>query len=347
MTAEQKSRIAVIVVNYATAELAIAAVESVLAHHHDGHPVEVHLVDNASPGDDAARIARAHAEGHWGDRVTLWLENENHGFGRGNNVVLKALAARADPPDYAFLLNPDASLANEALAILADAMDAQPQISAAGAAIERPDVGRVTAAFRFPSAASEFAAAVGIRPISRWFDGTEVALPKTLPRGPVDWVSGAAVMFRISAVREAGFFDPDFFLYYEETELLWRLHAQGGAVWFVPEARIGHVAGAATGMQEGKRRNRAQPGYWYDSWRLYYVKTLGVGGARRVALAKYLGAGLNATIRTLTGRKPDAAENFGPDFRQYVLKPLFFGDPLEARPDGRTPKAAWLQRGRA
>lgn len=344
MTTGTKSSIAVIVVNYGTADLALAAVDSVLTRNHGGHPVEVHLVDNASPGDDAATIAQAHDARGWGDRVTLWLERENHGFGRGNDVVLKALAQRPAPPDYAFLLNPDATLANEALAILADAMDADPRIAAAGASIERDNGRRVTAAFRFPSAASEFAAAVGIRPISRFFDGTEVALPPDQPRGPVDWVSGASVMFRVSAARAAGFFDPDFFLYYEETELQWRLHQAGGTIWFVPEARVGHVSGAATGMQEGKARNRAQPGYWYDSWRLYFVKTRGVGGARKAALAKYFGSALNAVIRRLTGRAPDAVDRFGPDFRRHVLRPLFFGDPLEARPDGRTPKAAWLKR---
>lgn len=344
MTSRTGSGIAVIVVNYGTADLAIAAVDSVLAHQNGDHPVEVHLVDNASPGGDAAVIADAHAAKGWGAQVTLWLERENHGFGRGNNVVLHALAQRADPPRYFFLLNPDASLSNEALAILADFMDARPEVTVAGARVERPDGTPVSAAFRFPGAASEFGATVCFGPISRLFEGAAVALPVDQPQAQVDWVTGAAVMFRFDAAQKAGFFDPDFFLYYEETELIHRMHRMGGQVWFVPEARIGHVAGAATGMESGRSRSRAQPGYWYDSWRLYFVKTLGVGGARRVALAKYGAAMLNMVLRRMTGRNPDAPENFGPDFRRHVLKPLFTGDPLEARPDGRTPKAQWLQR---
>ena len=91
-------RIAVITVNYGIAEMSIEAVESVLARTHGGYEVEVHLVDNASPKDDATQISEAHAARNWGDRVTLWLEETNHGFGRGNNVVLNALADRETPP---------------------------------------------------------------------------------------------------------------------------------------------------------------------------------------------------------------------------------------------------------
>ena len=48
--------ISVIIVNYGTAALTIAAVESVLARRHGGRRVDIHVVDNASPGDDAARL---------------------------------------------------------------------------------------------------------------------------------------------------------------------------------------------------------------------------------------------------------------------------------------------------
>ena len=80
------SSIAVIVVNYGTAPLAVSAVESVLERQHGGRLVEIHLVDNASPNDDAAFLRETHAAKGWGERVTLHLENENRGFGRGNNT---------------------------------------------------------------------------------------------------------------------------------------------------------------------------------------------------------------------------------------------------------------------
>jgi len=334
------TRISVIIVNYGTAGLAGEAVETILARDHGGRTVDIHLVDNGSPGDDAAILRRAHAERDWGDRVTLHLERENHGFGRGNNVVLTALAGASAQPDYVFFLNPDARLVNEAVAVLATFLDENPGTVAAGAAVLRPDGTRVSAAFRFPGPMSEFIGMASFGLFNRLFPGREVALPPETERRPVDWVSGAAFMVRFPALLEVGFFDPDFFLYFEEAELMWRLHGTGQSVWYVPEAKVEHVAGAATGMRGGKHVSRAKPGYWYDSWRLYHVKTRGVGAARMAATLSLVGAAINLPLSAVRRKPSNVPARFFRDFGRNVLKPLFLGDPLLARPDGRTVKAA-------
>lgn len=322
---DMTSGIAVIVVNYGTPDLAIAAVESVLARQHGGYPVEVHLVDNASPGDDAAIFAATHTKHGWAGRVTLWLENENHGFGRGNNVVINALAARAAPPDYIFLLNPDAELQNEALAILADRLDATPQAAAVGAGIALPSGQPVTAAFRFPSVRSEFAQAVNFGPVSRVFRDRLVPLAADHADGPVDWVAGAAVMMRLSVVASLHGFDPDFFLYYEEVELMHRIRKAGHQILYVPGARVVHAEGAATNVKSSQPVRKAKPAYWYDSWRLYYLKTNGRGGAIMAGLGWMAGAALNAPVALVRGHGLRAPLNFFGDFSRQVMWPLLTG----------------------
>lgn len=314
--------ISVIVVNYGTAELALAAVESVLARDHGGRSVDVHLVDNASPGGDAARFARAHADRGWGARVTLYPETENHGFGRGNNLVLRALAARATPPRYVMLLNPDARLENEALAILAEFLDAHPRAAAAGAGIAKPDGTPVTAAFRFPTAAWEFAEAAGLGPVSRLLGAWQVPLPPDHPTGAVDWVAGAAVMLRRDALAALGGFDPEFFLYFEEVDLMRRLAATGQEVWYLPEARVLHAEGAATGVRSGETARRPRPRYWYESWRHYHRKARGRAGALSAALCRISGAALNGLVCRLRGRPPSGPKDFLGDFTAIVLLPL-------------------------
>lgn len=176
--------IAVIIVNYDAVELALAAVQSVLDHGHPGHSVRVHLVDNASSAGDAVRLAEAARARGWGGRVTLHLEAVNHGFGGGNNVVLEALAAEPSPPDYVFLLNPDAQLKNEAIAILADALDARPRAAVAGAC--NPGSSRPTAAaFRFPNRGHVFASAVNFGPVSSLLAHYRVPLDPDMPTGRV------------------------------------------------------------------------------------------------------------------------------------------------------------------
>lgn len=316
------AEISVIVVNYGTADLAIEAVESVLSRRHGGRAVDLHLVDNASPGGDAARLAEAHAARGWGDRVTLYPETENHGFGRGNNLVFAALARRETPPRYVMLLNPDARLENEALEILAGFLDTHPTVAAAGAGISLPDGTKVTAAFRFPSAIWEFAAAVHFGPITRLFAAHEVALRPDQPKGPVDWVAGAAVMFRREALAAADGFDPDFFLYFEEVELMHRLRTAGGEIWYLPEARVIHIEGAATKVRSHDRAYRRKPNYWYESWRLYYLKAYGRTGALCAATGWLAGAALNGMIARIRGKPPAAPQAFLKDFTSNILWPL-------------------------
>jgi N-acetylglucosaminyl-diphospho-decaprenol L-rhamnosyltransferase len=252
--------IAVIIVNYGTAELALKAAGSVLDRNHPGHRVELHLVDNASPSGDAALIAKTIAEQGWKERLIFHAEAENHGFGRGNNVVLHELAARDVPPDYVFLLNPDAVLDNEAVAILADFLDTHPEIACAGAEIRKPSSPvPVTAAFRFPSLGSVVSEAVNFGPVSRLLRNSRVALEPTPEAARVDWVAGAAVMARLKVWRDVGFFDPTYFLYYEEVDLMLQVARAGHACWYVPEARIIHHEGAPRACAAGRRRASGGP----------------------------------------------------------------------------------------
>ncbi|MEM9739913.1 MAG: glycosyltransferase family 2 protein [Pseudomonadota bacterium] len=314
--------IAVIIVNYGTADLAIAAVESVFERDHGTHKVDVHLLDNASPGDDADRMHQAIADRGWSDRVTFYPERENHGFGRGNNVALQALAAGATPPDYVFLLNPDARLKTNTIVELAEFLDARPGAAIAGAGIDRPDGGRsVSAAFRFPGFVSEFETAARFGPISRLTRRWTVSIPPDAPTQEVDWVAGAALLARFSALAEVGFFDPDFFLYFEESELMHRVKAAGWQIWYYRDARVEHIAGAATGMNAARRDSL--PEYWFESWRFYFCKTHGPVGARLCAVARLLGSYVHVAISRLRGHAPSHAPNFPSDFFRLAVRPLF------------------------
>lgn len=318
------ARIAVIVVNYGTAELAVRAVESVLARRHGGRSVKVHLVDNASPGSDALRLAEAHDAKGWGAAVTLWPERENHGFGRGNNVVLKALA-RQNPPDAVFLLNPDACLENEAIDILADALEAAPDAVAAGAGLRSPDGTPQTAAFRFPGPANEVMRIINLSLLHRLTRNHQMALPPTHPAGPVDWVSGACVMFRFDAIRQTGFFDAGFFLYYEEVDLMRQLKERGGGTLYVPQAKVVHEAGSATGQFDLEAERQQSPAYLYQSWTHYFTRAYGRSGALVIALSLWPAALLNILHRRLRRRTPTLPLHFFTDHWRYVLRPLITG----------------------
>ncbi len=52
---------------------------------------------------------------------------------------------------------------------------------------------------------------------------------------------GAGVLLRTAALKEVGYFDDRFFMYYEDTDLSWRLRLAGWQVWYVPKAVVRHI----------------------------------------------------------------------------------------------------------
>ncbi len=57
---------------------------------------------------------------------------------------------------------------------------------------------------------------------------------------------GASVLFRTEALREAGVFDDDFFMYYEDTDLAWRLRALGWSIRYLPGSVVRHIHAASS-----------------------------------------------------------------------------------------------------
>ena len=270
----------------------------------------------------SSRHPRGASRPDWAERVTFYAEDENHGFGRGSNLVLKALAAREDPPKYVFLLNPDAELTNETLKILWDFMAEHPRVGIAGARIEKPGGVPVTAAFRFPSLASEFSAALAFGPISRLFRKSDVPMGAHVPTGSVDWVAGAAFIARLDALTEIDFFDPDYFLYYEEVCMMHRATLAGWEIWHVAEALVTHVEGASTDVKSGRIERVRRPAYWYDSWQMYFVKNHSRGYALLCAMGWMTGAALNFVLSRVRGKTPAAALHFFGDFWAVGVRPL-------------------------
>ena len=57
---------------------------------------------------------------------------------------------------------------------------------------------------------------------------------------------GCAVAFRTAAGQQVDWFDDDFFLYYEDTDLSWRLRAAGWTIRYEPKAVVRHIHSATS-----------------------------------------------------------------------------------------------------
>ena len=292
-------RLAIVIVNYRTATLAIACVASLAAERARVGPFDVIVVDGGS-GDGSAQALQAHFAGS--DWVSVLPLDFNGGFGWANNQAMLRLLQRDEPPDYIHLLNPDTVVEPGAIAALLDVIAAHPELGAVGSQLLEPDGRLAGSAFRFPSAGREFVRGAGLGGLGAKLGIAPATVERSAP-GPAEWLTGASVMFRSAALRQIGLFDDGFFLYFEEVELMGRLARAGWAMWTVPASRIVHIAGAATGVASGGDvAVRPHPAYRYEARRRYFVRASGVGGLVAANLAWLAGKVVGAPIRALRGK---------------------------------------------
>lgn len=177
------------------------------------------VVDNASTDGTAAFLADEHPG------VTVLTNPENLGFAGGVQTGLDAVQT-----PYAALLNNDAEADPGWLQALVDHLEAHPEAAAVTSRMllaDRPDVLNNTGVVLLPGG---YGADRGYgEPAGRYPDAEEVF-----------GFSGGAAAVRMSAVREVGGFPRRFFLYYEDTDLSWRLRLAGWTVRYEPRAVVRH-----------------------------------------------------------------------------------------------------------
>lgn len=278
--------VSIIIVNYRTADLVIECIHSVFTQS-SGVSFEIIVVDNASGDDSTARIKET-----FGERIKVICSPQNLGFGKGNNLGAEYATGR-----YLFLLNPDTYLLSNAVKVLADYMDAHPEVGVAGGNLFFPDK---TPA---PSFSRSFDEPEDEEKQSAWrtiigkklrdklraawkkdsFSQTFNDSQETIPVG---YIFGADMMIRHDIFCKLGGFDPDFFMYAEEEELSWRISREGYRIMNVPQAQIVHLEGASTVTDEGfsERQFRMR----MNGRLIYYRKCYGQVGMERFYTARSL-----------------------------------------------------------
>jgi N-acetylglucosaminyl-diphospho-decaprenol L-rhamnosyltransferase len=295
----------VVIVNYRTAALTIDCLESLRAEAESMPNLRVVVTDNASGDDSVAAIgaylqqlpdsAARHA-------FRLQPLPENGGFAYGNNQAIRPALASDQPPDYVLLLNPDTVVRPGAIRQLLEFMQSQPRIGIAGSRLEDPDGTPQYSAFRFPSVASELDQALRFGPVSRILNKSIIAPPIPNEQTPTDWVAGASMMVRREVFEAIGVLDERYFMYYEEVDFCWRARQAGWACWYVPESRVVHLVGQASGVTNTKIKRKRRPAYWFESRRRYFLRNAGVLRTMGCDLAQILGLSL-WQVRCLLERK--------------------------------------------
>lgn len=290
--------IAVVIVNYRTPKLTLQCLAALAGEKASLPALRAIVVDGGSGDGSAEEIGAALAESRFRDWVSFLPLPINGGFGWANNQAMLRLARDRHPPELIFLLNPDAEVMPGAVTALVDELAAHPRCAAAGSQLFDTDGRTTPSAFRFPSAGRELINAAASEKLGRLL-GIKPTVVRTSESAEADWVTGASVMLRSAALRESGLFDDGFFLYFDEVELMHRLHGLGWTVRFVPRSRVVHIEAASTGVTAAG----AMPYYWYDSRRRYFELTGGRISALVADLGFVAGRVLGAAKALATGKR--------------------------------------------
>lgn len=215
--------VVIIVVSWNNKVDTLACLASLLEIEYQNHKIIV--IDNGSIDHTSEAIRTEYPQ------IRLIENYSNLGFVEANNIGLK-LAATWNAK-YAILLNNDTVVAPDFLTHLVDAMKSDPKAAAAGPMIyydEQPQmIWSAGGAIDWQTGQTTM---IGL-------NERDVGQYLVAPRN-TDFLTGCALLVRMSAVEEIGLLDPRFFAYYEEVEWCVRMTQEGYRILFVPLSKVWH-----------------------------------------------------------------------------------------------------------
>jgi len=216
----------------------------------DGVPERhIIIVDNGSTDNSVSFLQKEFPESQF------ILSECNLGFAGGFNLGLKQ--ALLDKPDYIFMVNNDTEIDIGMMErLLSGSIKIDADISSPAVFYAQEPKGLWSAGGYF----KKFLCA----PIDAH------RRTKALPQEPVkrDFLTGCALLIKNKVFDTIGFFDEQFFLYYEDLDFIMRAHNAGFDLWLIPDAKLYHFVSASSNNSHSENVY-----YWMarSSW-LYYQK---------------------------------------------------------------------------
>lgn len=157
------------------------------------------------------------------------VKNEiRKGFGANHNAAFRIACG-----EHFCVLNPDVRFASNPLPLLLEALE-DCSVGVVAPLIVNPAGEIEDSARRFPTPATI---------LSKLASGNRGAdYPVDTALMYPDWIAGMFMLFRAGVYRQFAGFDEDYFLYYEDVDLCWRLSRAGLRRVLVPAVRVIHDA---------------------------------------------------------------------------------------------------------
>lgn len=258
--------ISIVIVNWNSGGYLRANLDAIFAHMPSGN-WNATVVDNCST-DGSERCALEH-----GPACRLIRSSRNAGFSAAVNHGV----ANTDG-DFVLIMNPDCRIEAGAVEALAAVLEQEPDCAIAAPRVLDPDGGVQGSARGDPNLLTGIFGRSSR--LTRLFPGCAAArrnvcataLASAGRVAHVDWVSGACMLARRSALTAIGGFDERYFLYWEDADVCRRVRSADLTVRYVPAARVRHAVGGSSRHARG-----AAVRAFHESAFLYYATHIAPG----------------------------------------------------------------------
>lgn len=235
-------QISIIIVNYNTKHLTADCIDSIIAKTSEVE-YEIILVDNASSDGSQEKFS-------FDERILFLEAGDNLGFGKANN-----LGAQHAKGDYIFFLNSDTLLLNNAIYEMWRYSEEHKEDNIGGLGCILCDGNNQRChSYAKLNTWKDIVKSYFIAPFCKSKAKEIIAMDaedESKDAFEVGYVTGADLFVHRRVLEECGCFDPDFFMYSEESEMQWRFRKHGYHNMIIKSPKIMHLEG----MSQIKRKS--------------------------------------------------------------------------------------------
>ena len=232
-------KLSIIIVSWNVGEDLLRCLESI-KENRPCERFETIVIDNGSTDGTVEAVRKSFPE------VVIIVNDENRGFAAANNQGIVQSKG-----EYVLLLNPDTIVHSGAMDTLIGFMDSHPDIGVCGPKLLNEDGSTQRSVRRLPT----FRAVLYRHTIFKLTGLFREQYNKWMMKDftydcqkEVFQLMGAALLIRQSVIDQVGLMDENFFMYYEEVDLCYRIKQAGWHITFIPKAVITHLGGQSAGQ---------------------------------------------------------------------------------------------------
>lgn len=229
--------LSIIIVNYKNYNLTKKCINSVINSIKEN--VEIIIVDNNSPNESYNELFNSFKEYEF---IKIIKNEKNSGFGDANNIAVSSAKGK-----YILFLNPDIIVKENAILNMYEKYISDTSIGILSCKLLNEDLSLQYSCRRIIKF-REFI--IARTPLNKLFlkkyinkiqskylmldynHETEVA---------VDWVMGSCIMIKKDLFEEVGGFSKEYFMYFEDVDLCWKINKIGKKVLYYPQCSVIHL----------------------------------------------------------------------------------------------------------